>query len=188
MASPPTPTTGTGTGAGVVPPSSGPAVTAVEPRGARRRQKGVTPRRKHSFSALLKRDWQMLVLMIPGAVFLLLFFYIPIFGNVIAFQDYQPYYEITEAPFVGLDNFADIATDRTAKDRLCFNCRQPGHESRACPKPRGVLNRKCGGCGEKGHVADDCEHREVGAVGPSPNITSMGPFINRIALDMQELC
>ena len=81
-----------------------------------------------------------------------------------------------------------IATDCTSKDRLCFNCRQPGHESRACPKPRGVLNRKCGGCGEKGHVADDCEHREVGAVGPSPNITSMGPFINRIALDMQELC
>ena len=29
----------------------------------------------------------MLVLMIPGALALLLFFYIPILGNVIAFQD-----------------------------------------------------------------------------------------------------
>lgn len=53
----------------------------------------------------------MLVLMIPGALFLLAFFYIPIFGNVIAFQDYQPYYQISEAPFVGFDNFRDLMND-----------------------------------------------------------------------------
>lgn len=109
MASPPTPTTGNGTD--LAPAAAGPAITAVEPRGARRRKAPGTPRRKHSLGALLRRDWQMLVLMIPGALFLLLFFYVPIFGNVIAFQDYQPYYEITEAPFVGLDNFRDLLND-----------------------------------------------------------------------------
>lgn len=53
----------------------------------------------------------MLVMMIPGAAFLLLFFYIPIFGNVIAFQDYQPYLTISEAPWVGLQNFIDLFDD-----------------------------------------------------------------------------
>jgi putative aldouronate transport system permease protein len=31
---------------------------------------------------------------------------VPLLGNVIAFQDYQPYLEITEAPFVGFTNFS----------------------------------------------------------------------------------
>lgn len=73
------------------------------------RQAPARPRK--SLSARLRRDWQMLVLMVPGAVFLLLFFYIPILGNVIAFQDYQPYYKITEAPFVGFENFKDLVAD-----------------------------------------------------------------------------
>lgn len=53
----------------------------------------------------------MLLLMAPGALCLLLFFYVPILGNVIAFQDYQPYLTIWEAPFVGLENFADLVDD-----------------------------------------------------------------------------
>lgn len=56
----------------------------------------------------------MLVLMIPGALSLLLFFYIPILGNVIAFQDYQPYYAITEAPWAdygGFGKFVDLFDD-----------------------------------------------------------------------------
>ncbi|KAI0694982.1 hypothetical protein C8T65DRAFT_584740, partial [Cerioporus squamosus] len=48
----------------------------------------------------------------------------------------------------------------TSQDKLCFNCRQPGHQSKACTKPRGVLNRTCGGCGERGHVADNCSKRD----------------------------
>lgn len=69
------------------------------------------PRPRKSLGARLRRDWQMLVLMIPGALFLLLFFYVPILGNVIAFQDYQPYYQITEAPFVGFEKFLDLVDD-----------------------------------------------------------------------------
>src|SRR5699024_8666959 len=45
------------------------------------------------------------------ALALLLFFYIPILGNVIAFQDYYPYYSIWEAPFVGLEKFIELFDD-----------------------------------------------------------------------------
>ena len=54
----------------------------------------------------LGRDKLLVTLGLPGAIVLILFQYIPLLGNVIAFQDYQPYLEITEAPFVGLQNFS----------------------------------------------------------------------------------
>jgi putative aldouronate transport system permease protein len=54
----------------------------------------------------LGRDKLLVALGLPGAIALVLFHYVPLLGNVIAFQDYQPYLEITEAPFVGLENFS----------------------------------------------------------------------------------
>ncbi|WP_425490287.1 ABC transporter permease [Brachybacterium halotolerans] len=78
----------------------------------RRGRDGRAPRRpKDSIGVRLRRDWQMLVLMIPGVLCLLLFFYIPILGNVIAFQDYQPYLKITEAPYMAMQNFIDLFDD-----------------------------------------------------------------------------
>ncbi len=54
----------------------------------------------------LNRDKLLITLGLPGAIVLILFQYVPLLGNVIAFQEYQPYLEITEAPFVGLQNFS----------------------------------------------------------------------------------
>ncbi len=54
----------------------------------------------------LRRDKLLVVLGLPGAIALILFQWVPLLGNVIAFQEYQPYLEITEAPFVGLENFS----------------------------------------------------------------------------------
>ena len=93
------------------PPGAAPALSAP-PSGT-----GITstrpPRRraKKPLGVRLRKDWQMLVLMIPGALALLLFFYIPILGNVIAFQDYQPYFTVSEAPFVGLEKFVELFQD-----------------------------------------------------------------------------
>lgn len=66
------------------------------------------PVRELTFKARLVRDKQMLIMMIPGVLFLALFFYIPIFGNVIAFQDYQPYLGIFASDWVGMQNFIDL--------------------------------------------------------------------------------
>ena len=50
-----------------------------------------TKRRRIPFRVRLRRDWQLLVMVAPGFLILLVFSYVPIAGNVIAFQDYNPY-------------------------------------------------------------------------------------------------
>jgi putative aldouronate transport system permease protein len=47
----------------------------------------------------------LLLLALPGIALLLLFHYLPVLGNVIAFKDYQPYLGIVNSPWVGLANF-----------------------------------------------------------------------------------
>lgn len=74
--------------------------------GKRKVKAGKAP--SQSFRNRLRRDKQMLLMMVPGVLFLLLFFYIPILGNVIAFQDYQPYLGIGDSLYVGWQNFVDL--------------------------------------------------------------------------------
>ncbi|MFD3564772.1 ABC transporter permease [Streptomyces sp. NPDC058686] len=52
-----------------------------------------------------RRDMALFWFLIPGIVVLLLFHYIPLLGNVIAFQDYQPYVGMLHSPWNGLKNF-----------------------------------------------------------------------------------
>jgi putative aldouronate transport system permease protein len=54
----------------------------------------------------LNRDKLLVGIGLPGAIAIVVFQYLPLIGNVIAFQDYQPYLSITESPFVGLSNFS----------------------------------------------------------------------------------
>ncbi|AIY03734.1 ABC transporter permease [Arthrobacter sedimenti] len=77
-------------------------------RGERQKFHDGIPVRELTFKARVVRDKQMLLMMIPGVLFLALFFYIPILGNVIAFQDYQPYLGISASDWVGMSNFIDL--------------------------------------------------------------------------------
>ena len=45
-----------------------------------------------------------------------------------------------------------IAENCSSEQRLCYNCRQPGHESSACPSPRTVSAKQCYSCGGVGHI------------------------------------
>jgi putative aldouronate transport system permease protein len=56
--------------------------------------------------AKLRRDKALLLLAIPGVVVLLLFQYVPLLGNIIAFENYEPYLGIINSQWVGLANFA----------------------------------------------------------------------------------
>ena len=48
---------------------------------------------------------------IPGALFFLVFAYVPMLGNVVAFQDYSPFRGIEGSPWVGFANFTAIVSD-----------------------------------------------------------------------------
>jgi len=53
----------------------------------------------------------MLLLALPGALIFIVFSYLPLLGNVIAFQDYLPFIGIADSPFVGFENFAQLGND-----------------------------------------------------------------------------
>lgn len=53
-----------------------------------------------------KKDQRALhLMMLPGMIFLFIFSFIPMFGIVMAFQNYMPAKGILGSPWVGLDNF-----------------------------------------------------------------------------------
>nr|WP_049569976.1 ABC transporter permease subunit [Streptomyces sp. SBT349] len=56
----------------------------------------------------MRRDRLLLLLALPGMAVILLFHYIPLLGNVTAFQDYQPFLGISGSAWNGLENFEVI--------------------------------------------------------------------------------
>lgn len=60
---------------------------------------------KSSLWANLKRDRQLLLLLLPGMLFYLVFRYGPMYGLVIAFKKYSPFLGVFKSPWVGLANF-----------------------------------------------------------------------------------
>src|SRR5258706_112560 len=51
------------------------------------------------------------LLVLPGLLYFLTFQYLPLFGYVIAFQDYLPFLGFTNSEWVGLHNFQQMFTD-----------------------------------------------------------------------------
>lgn len=72
---------------------------------------------KLSFRTRFRRDRLLLLMTLPALVLVLLFNYVPILGNVVAFQEYDPYISengvvsILNSPWVGLENFQRIFED-----------------------------------------------------------------------------
>ena len=89
---------------------STPTVTDPEPRTAR--ASGSAPKRRTS--TLRQRIWRerwMYTFIVPGALFFLVFAYVPMAGNVVAFQDFSPFRGFAGSPWVGLANFTAIFND-----------------------------------------------------------------------------
>ncbi|MFE3451189.1 ABC transporter permease [Nonomuraea sp. NPDC059194] len=59
----------------------------------------------------LKRDGTLLALCVPGVLYFIVFFYVPLLGNVIAFKDYAPFLGISGSPWVGLENFTMLLSE-----------------------------------------------------------------------------
>ncbi|WP_326470985.1 ABC transporter permease [Actinophytocola sp.] len=67
-----------------------------------------TGRTRVTWRQRLGRDRVLVLVALPGIASLVLFHYLPLLGNVIAFKDYVPYIGILESEWVGLANFAVI--------------------------------------------------------------------------------
>jgi putative aldouronate transport system permease protein len=68
------------------------------------------PARRATLRARVWRERWMYLLLLPGLLYVVLFRYAPLVGNVIAFQDYSPYLGFADSAWVGLRNFADLLT------------------------------------------------------------------------------
>lgn len=66
----------------------------------------------------MRREWQMYVFIVPGVLFFLVFAYVPLLGNVVAFQDYSPFRGIFGSDWVGLQNFIALLTDDELRKAL----------------------------------------------------------------------
>ncbi|MCL6736556.1 ABC transporter permease [Streptomyces neyagawaensis] len=91
------------------PPASGDA--------ARSRPPGEKHVRRLNLRLRFRRDRTLILMTLPAVLLLLVFNYIPILGNVVAFQDYDPYLSdngfvaMLESPWVGLEQFERIFAD-----------------------------------------------------------------------------
>ena len=64
--------------------------------------------RKIKLTTRLKRDRSMLLMTLPAVLLLVLFAYIPMLGNVIAWQKFSPYTGFFFSPWVGWENFVRV--------------------------------------------------------------------------------
>lgn len=57
------------------------------------------------------RTFRLVTLLLPAMILLFLFYYLPLYGVVISFQDYSPYLGISGSPFVGFKHYIKFFTD-----------------------------------------------------------------------------
>jgi putative aldouronate transport system permease protein len=59
----------------------------------------------------VRRERWMYAFILPGFIFFVVFRYLPLLGNVVAFEDYSPYLGFVDSRWVGFDNFAALLTN-----------------------------------------------------------------------------
>jgi putative aldouronate transport system permease protein len=83
------------------------------------------PRRKQSsLRARWQRDWPLLAMTAPAALLVLIFHYVPTAGNIIAFQDYNPFAgdnaldAFLQSDWIGFGNFTALFADPSFWDSV----------------------------------------------------------------------
>lgn len=71
-----------------------------------------------------KQNYSLYILMIPIVVYFIIFNYIPMFGILIAFENYRPALGVFKSEWVGFQNFIDLFTSnsfaRCIKNTVCM--------------------------------------------------------------------
>lgn len=53
----------------------------------------------------------MYAFVLPGLIVFVVFAYVPLLGNIAAFQDYSPFLGFSQSPWIGFDNFTRVLAD-----------------------------------------------------------------------------
>jgi putative aldouronate transport system permease protein len=78
-------------------------------------------KKKHNkFLQGIRRDYLLYLMILPGILYVIIFKYIPMYGMTIAFKDYNITSSISDAVWVGFDNFIDLFR-RNAFQRAFYN-------------------------------------------------------------------
>lgn len=74
----------------------------------------VQPRRNkpHQLAGRLWRERYLFLLLLPGLLYFIIYRYIPMLGNVIAFEDYSPFRGFLHSEWVGFRHFRTIFSDQ----------------------------------------------------------------------------
>lgn len=64
--------------------------------------------KKKSIFSDYKKNWQLLMMLVPGLIILVLFHYVPMTGILIGFEDYKFQKGILGSEWVGMSNFAEL--------------------------------------------------------------------------------
>ncbi|MCR2821973.1 sugar ABC transporter permease, partial [Lederbergia panacisoli] len=61
--------------------------------------------KKKSLFFRLSRQWELQLMVIPAIIFIFIFSYIPMYGIIMAFKDYNIFKGIAESPWAGWKHF-----------------------------------------------------------------------------------
>ncbi|MFE1800896.1 ABC transporter permease [Streptomyces sp. NPDC059517] len=106
-------------GTPVAAASPAPGVTRAEKRALRRALDG-----GGTFRVRFRRDRTLVLMTLPAVLLVLVFNYIPILGNVVAFQEYDPYISdngfiaVFHSPWVGFEQFSRLFEDSAFWDAV----------------------------------------------------------------------
>ena len=87
------------------------------------------PTRKIGWRVRLKRDRSLLLMVTPAILLLGVFAYVPMLGNVIAWQSYSPYTGFLHSQFVGWANFERVFTNPAFLNALAMHLTAPSPSS-----------------------------------------------------------
>lgn len=67
-------------------------------------------KKPQGFTGYLKQNFWLYIFLVPGMIYFLVFCYFPMYGVVIAFQEYSPVLGFFRSPWVGFKNFEYLFT------------------------------------------------------------------------------
>ena len=82
--------------------------------------------KKNKFLKRLYRQRMLLLMLIPGLAYYLIFHYGPMYGILVAFKDYSPFLGVIDSPWVGLEHFARFFENSKLLQRMLNTLRLGG--------------------------------------------------------------